>query len=96
MSASDGSGTGDVESREKNFPFKKKSTCKLSRFSAVYIDARRVSDDLPWDETGEIITKNTPMYDILYIKTSLTNLVTHQAPTLVLKSGSVFGATLTL
>ena len=51
---------GDVESRAKNFPFFKKSTCKMAKMSAVYIDARRIKDDLPWDETGDLITKNTP------------------------------------
>ncbi len=60
MSASDGHKVGDVETREKNYPFFKKSTCKLARFSALYVDARRIKDDLPWDETGELITKNTP------------------------------------
>ncbi len=40
----------------------KKSTCDLSRFSALYIDARRVNDDTPWDETGEKITKISPTY----------------------------------
>jgi len=29
-------------------------------FDAMFIDSRRRSDDVPWDETGEIITKNTP------------------------------------
>ena len=28
--------------------------------NAMYIDARRIIDDIPWDETGEYITKNTP------------------------------------
>ena len=31
------------------------------------IDARRRKDDLPWDETGEVITKNTPFYGFLCI-----------------------------
>ena len=28
--------------------------------NAMYIDARRIIDDIPWDETGEYITKITP------------------------------------
>lgn len=60
MSAGSGTGQGDFESRAKNHPFRKKSTCNLDRFAALYIDSRRIKDDVPWDETGELITKNTP------------------------------------
>ena len=61
MSVSDGRGQGDFESRARNFKFFKKSTCKMDRFAALYIDTRRIKDDVPWDETGEFITKNSPM-----------------------------------
>lgn len=44
-----------------------KHVCGSKPFSAMYIDARRRSDDIPWDETGEIITKNTPLYGFLCI-----------------------------
>jgi hypothetical protein len=33
----------------------------------MYIDARRRKDDRPWDETNEVITKNTPTYGFLCI-----------------------------
>ncbi len=38
--------------------------CGSNLFDAMFVDARRRSDDLPWDETGEWITKNTPWFDI--------------------------------
>jgi hypothetical protein len=60
MSVTDGSGPGDLESRERNAALQPKDVCKMARFGALYVDARRVKDDLPWDETGEVITKNTP------------------------------------
>ena len=60
MSADDGRGVGDVESRGKNSNFMSKSTCKGDRLAPMFIDARRVKDDMPWQETGELITKVTP------------------------------------
>ena len=35
--------------------------CNDNNVDAMYIDMRRVEDDVPWHETGELITKNTPM-----------------------------------
>ena len=37
--------------------------CGGNKLEAMYIDTRRVSDDKPWHETGELLTKNTPLYD---------------------------------
>ena len=34
-------------------------------FDAIAIDARRREDDTPWDETREVITKNTPFFGLL-------------------------------
>jgi len=34
----------------------------------MFIDARRRKDDRPWDETNEIITKNTPTFGFLCIQ----------------------------
>ena len=34
-------------------------------FDAIAIDARRREDDVPWDETKEVITKNTPFFGFL-------------------------------
>jgi hypothetical protein len=41
--------------------------CGAKPFNAMYIDARRRKDDRPWDETNEVITKNTPTYGFLCI-----------------------------
>lgn len=41
--------------------------CGSDLYAAMFIDARRVSDDLPWSETGEFITKATPWYGFLCI-----------------------------
>ena len=38
----------------------RKHVCGDTIANAMYIDARRIIDDIPWDETGEYITKNTP------------------------------------
>lgn len=45
----------------------KRHVCGGNIFDAMYIDARTREDDIPWDETGEIITKNTPSYGFLCI-----------------------------
>ena len=37
-------------------------------FDAIAIDARRREDDVPWDETGEVITKNTPFFGFLCVQ----------------------------
>ena len=37
----------------------------LKVFDAIAIDARRREDDTPWDETKEVITKNTPFFGFL-------------------------------
>ena len=37
--------------------------CGGNKLEAMYIDTRRVSDDKPWHETGELMTKNTPLYE---------------------------------
>ena len=37
-----------------------KKVCGSELFSAMYIDARTKGGDIPWDETGEAITKVTP------------------------------------
>ena len=42
--------------------------CGAKPFNAMFIDARRRKDDRPWDETNEIITKNTPTYGFLCIQ----------------------------
>lgn len=39
--------------------------CGGSIFNAMYIDSRTREEDTPWDETGQIITKNTPFYGFL-------------------------------
>ena len=36
--------------------------CNDNNVDAMYIDTRRVEDDIPWHETGELMTKNTPTY----------------------------------
>ena len=66
MSMGQGTKVGDVESRSRNHRYYKKSTCNADRMAALYIDARRLKDDVPADETGELITKNTPMY-VVYV-----------------------------
>ena len=38
----------------------RKHVCGDQIANAMYIDARRIIDDIPWDETGEYITKVTP------------------------------------
>ena len=35
--------------------------CGGNKLEAMYIDTRRVDDDVPWHETGELMTKNTPV-----------------------------------
>ena len=56
--------TWDLEMRSLAFQRKKKHykkhVCGDKVSNAMYIDSRRIEDDLPWDETGEYITKNTP------------------------------------
>ena len=39
--------------------------CFLQVFDAIAIDSRRRDDDTPWDETKELITKNTPFFGFL-------------------------------
>ena len=39
-----------------------KHVCGDNTVDTMYIDTRTVLDDIPWDETGELLTKNTPMY----------------------------------
>ena len=41
--------------------------CNDNNVDAMYIDTRRVEDDIPWHETGEIMTKNTPTFGSLCI-----------------------------
>lgn len=57
-------GTWDAEVRgtilRKNKVLSK-HICNDNLVDAMYIDTRRVEDDMPWHETGELITKNTPM-----------------------------------
>ena len=55
--------TWDIEMRA--IAFKKKRhyrqhACGEETNNAMYIDVRRIKDDVPWDETGEYITKITP------------------------------------
>ena len=38
-----------------------KHVCNDNLIDAMYIDTRRVEDDMPVQETGETITKNTPV-----------------------------------
>ena len=57
-------GTWDAEVRGsilKRNPELIKHVCNDNTVDAMYIDTRRVEDDLPVQETGELITKNTPM-----------------------------------
>ncbi|TRY69476.1 hypothetical protein TCAL_03259 [Tigriopus californicus] len=62
------SDTWDAEDRATALTTKyKRHVCGGNIFDAVYIDARTREDDIPWDETGEIITKNTPSYGFLCI-----------------------------
>ena len=39
----------------------RKHVCGNARFAAMFIDSRSKEDDTPWDEPGDIITKNTPL-----------------------------------
>ena len=44
----------------------RKHVCGNAKFQAMFIDVRTVGDkyteaDVPWDETGDIMTKNTPL-----------------------------------
>lgn len=54
--------TWDAEDRASAIKSKvlSKHVCGGDPYDAMYIDARTVSDDLPWDETGQMISKNTP------------------------------------
>lgn len=57
-------GTWDAEVRGSIIRQNKaliKHVCNDNLVDAMYIDTRRVEDDVPWHETGEIMTKNTPM-----------------------------------
>ena len=50
-------GTLSIKTKQSNHP--------LKVFDAIAIDARRREDDTPWDETREVITKNTPFFGFL-------------------------------
>ena len=56
--------TWDLEMRSLAFRGRKKMfkkhVCGDKLSDAMYIDVRRIKDDIPWDETGEYITKITP------------------------------------
>ena len=57
--------TWDIEMRSKAFHNRYKKhfkghVCGEKINDAMYIDARTIDDDVPWDETGEYITKITP------------------------------------
>ena len=57
--------TWDLEMRSLAFQKRgkkiyKQHVCGDKVSNAMYIDTRRIKDDIPWDETGEYITKNTP------------------------------------
>ena len=43
----------------------KKHVCGNAKFDAMFIDARTLENDVPWDETSDYmaggITKNTPL-----------------------------------
>ena len=61
-------GEMDAEDRAGAIKYgQSKRVCGARRFNAMFIDARRREDDTPWDETGELITKNTPFYGFLCI-----------------------------
>lgn len=49
-----------IKSSKRNEKMLLKHKCGPDKYSAMFIDTRRVEDDLPWDETGESILKNTP------------------------------------
>ena len=48
--------------------FRELKVCGAKPFNAMFIDSRRRKDDRPWDETNEIITKNTPTFGFLCIQ----------------------------
>ena len=57
------SNTWDIEMRALAFKKKRRykgHACGDEINNAMYIDARTINDDTPWDETGEYITKITP------------------------------------
>ena len=39
---------------------KTKDTCFLDKFRSLYIDARTVDGNIPWDETGDVFNKVSP------------------------------------
>jgi hypothetical protein len=60
--------TSLYEEFEFEFNLKLKfKVCGAKPFNAMFIDSRRRKDDRPWDETLEVITKNTPTYGFLCI-----------------------------
>lgn len=54
-------GQEDNEMRSFHNEFMNKSSCGATRENNLYIDARTRDDDTPWDETGDLIYKNTPL-----------------------------------
>ena len=55
--------TWDIEMRMLVLnKYKKRSghVCGSNKFNAMYIDGRKIEDDTPADETGEILTKYSP------------------------------------
>ena len=57
-------GTWDAEERGLiSYKFKVQAghICGGNKLAAMYIDTRRVADAVPWHETGELLTKNTPL-----------------------------------
>jgi hypothetical protein len=62
--------TWDAEVRGtiiKKNPKLMKHVCNDNLIDAMYIDTRRVEDDKPVQETGELITKNTPNFGFLCV-----------------------------
>ena len=58
---SPGPDTWDCEDRASAIKYGTgRHVCGSRIFDAMYIDARTRKDDIPWDETGEYITKVTP------------------------------------
>merc|ERR1712037_371167 len=63
-------GTWDEEIRgviHRKNPKLTKHICGDNNIDSMYIDTRRDEDDKPWHETGELITKNTPLFGALCI-----------------------------
>ena len=55
-------GENDMELRTDAYKMRafRKHVCGDVKTAAMFIDARTVKEDVPWDEAGDYITKITP------------------------------------